>query len=855
LISRPNRIQATAPVRPVVYGIGIYFLCSAADSFQISGIGSLLKLVALLPLGLALLDIKRWKLRISPTFTAQLLFWLLAVVSVLYSVNTDKSFSSIMPLTLNLALVFCLGILEGYNARELQLMQRAMLAGSWITIAMMLLFSDVSADGRLTLLLGGKTQDQNYINGYFLYAFSWHCSQLLLHRKKRHFLPAFFILCIVLLTGSRGALIAFLLVIFVHICLFFANFRHKVRNILLAAIFMVLLLVLFDMVLAQMPKAVAQRYSWDYIAEKGTTGRTRIWRFFLEHYFGDSMGRMLFGHGYGTSMLVNTMDGKVAHNLYLDNLITLGIPGLLLQLIIQGTVLGILLRHREYPLLGAYCGMLAMCLSLSLVAYKPIWNIMLLALAINGSDKSKSHLPALFALVKRHSRAILAAGMIGGVITYCVCSFLVPPVYEANAKMIVSSHQKLSGYLSADQFNSSEDLTDTYAVILRSRPVLESVIENLNLSTDVETLAKKVHVTSVNGTAVMKIAVRSKDPDLALKIVEQIIHVCPGIIHEIVEAGSVKTVEAAYLKQTPVAPNTNLSTLLAALLSMASVFIAALIRILRDNTYKTDDDLRNDLALPVLGVIPDYQGRAKQKDLSKESEQHEKGIRKNRQHSPMDTGSVPFAYAEAYKTLCTNLSFVSASRHCKKIIITSAISNEGKSTVAVNLAAALAESGARVLLIDCDLRNPTPERLLLQTDSRKGLTSLLTGMQDAADCIVRHPKLNFDILPAGVIPPNPVELLSSQRMNTLLNRMNRYYDYIICDTPPVNAVTDTAALSRFCDGVILVVRQKLSTRTQAQAARQKLEAVQANILGTILSCRENSGDIPESHLHRRFRHR
>lgn len=389
MIRRHGIMQMNEPIRPVVYGIGLYFACSGADSFQIGSIGSLLKIVALLPLALAFLDIRRWKIRITPTLVAQLAFWFLTVASILYSVSADKTFSSVKALTLNLALVFCLGIMEEYNARELRLMQRCLLAGGWITIALMLLFSDMSLHGRLTLLLGEKTQDQNYINGYFMYAFSWHCCQLLLDKKKLHLIPTILILSIVLLTGSRGALVAFLLVIVVHVWFLFANSRHKLRNIVLVVLLMAVLLVMFDMVLAQMPENVAQRYSWDYIAEKGTTGRTRIWRFLLDHYSGDSIFRMLFGHGYGTTILVNTMDGRVAHNLYLDNLITLGIPGMLLQLMIQGSVAYILFKRRNYPLLGAYMGMIGMCMSLSLVAYKPIWNIMLLALTIDANCRKQ----------------------------------------------------------------------------------------------------------------------------------------------------------------------------------------------------------------------------------------------------------------------------------------------------------------------------------------------------------------------------------------------------------------------------------------------------------------------------------
>ena len=216
---------------------------------------------------------------------------------------------------------------------------------------------------------------------------------------------------------------------------------------------------------------------------------------------------------------------------------------------------------------------------------------------------------------------------------------------------------------------------------------------------------------------------------------------------------------------------------------------------------------------------------------------------KHMESSPLLTSIAPFAYAEAYKTLRTNLSFASITKQYKKLIITSAIPNEGKSTVAVNLAFTLAESDAKVLLIDCDLRNPTLRRLLrVHPDYREGLTALLAGTASMEDCIFKYPKMKCDVILAGTTPPNPVELLSSPQMQELLDKLSDHYDYIICDTPPVSVVTDAAALSRFCDGVILVVRQKTSTREQVWAAKRNLDSVQANIIGTILSCYDMSED-------------
>lgn len=386
---RCTTLNKQHPIRPVVYGIGFYFLIAATDSFQIGTIGSFLKIAAFLPLILLLFEIRSLKLRISPLLILQTLFWLLTLISFFYTVSLDRTMASVETLTLNLILIICLGTLEEYNDRELQFLKQCLLLGGWVTIALLVFFSDFSTHNRMTMLLGQATQDQNYLNGYFLYAFSHHCNQMVLKRKRLHILPVVIILTTVLLTGSRGALISFIAVIFTFFCIQLSDSKHRVRNVALVILLIAVFFILFDLILAQIPQDVAKRFTWDFIAEKGTTGRTRIWDTLISHFSRDSIPRMLFGHGYGSTPVVNTRNSLVAHNLYLDNLITLGIIGLLLQLLSQATVLRILLRSKQLSLVGAYIGMMFMCLTLSLMAYKPLWNMMLMAFIIDTRSRAQ----------------------------------------------------------------------------------------------------------------------------------------------------------------------------------------------------------------------------------------------------------------------------------------------------------------------------------------------------------------------------------------------------------------------------------------------------------------------------------
>lgn len=193
-----------------------------------------------------------------------------------------------------------------------------------------------------------------------------------------------------------------------------------------------------------------------------------------------------------------------------------------------------------------------------------------------------------------------------------------------------------------------------------------------------------------------------------------------------------------------------------------------------------------------------------------------------------------FAAAEAYKLLRTNLMFsFSGEQKCRVIGITSAIEEEGKSTVVCNLAYSISQSGASVLLIDGDLRKPTIAHKL-GVDRIPGLTNLLVSREGYKKFIQQSPHApGVDLLTAGDIPPNPSELLSSVRMQEIVQQMSEDYDYILVDLPPVTVVSDTVAISKVLDGVILVVRGNVAQRKPLAEMLRQLELVNVRILGFV----------------------
>lgn len=195
----------------------------------------------------------------------------------------------------------------------------------------------------------------------------------------------------------------------------------------------------------------------------------------------------------------------------------------------------------------------------------------------------------------------------------------------------------------------------------------------------------------------------------------------------------------------------------------------------------------------------------------------------------------PFEYVESYKALRTNFNFVTANGTNRKILITSALRDEGKSSVAINLSISLAQAGNKVLLIDADMRNPSIHRYMrMKKDPNAGLSTLLTSDVKVGDCMIKT-EYGIDVIPGGPIPPNPTELIASDGMRDLLNVAAKHYDYIICDTPPVGVITDAAAFSPLCDGVVYVIRHNFASKNQVNEAINNLKAVNAKLLGAVMS--------------------
>ena len=189
--------------------------------------------------------------------------------------------------------------------------------------------------------------------------------------------------------------------------------------------------------------------------------------------------------------------------------------------------------------------------------------------------------------------------------------------------------------------------------------------------------------------------------------------------------------------------------------------------------------------------------------------------------------------AEAYRTLRTNIQYSSFDKEYKTIVITSSEPGEGKSTTSGNLALAISQGESKVLLIDCDLRKPSLHKLF-RISNNYGLSDLLLHKKTMEEVAVKYNE-GLTVVPAGKIPPNPSEMLGSRAMGTFLDEMKRHFDYIIIDTPPIGAVTDSQVLSTKVDGTILVVKAGKTKKDIVMNSINAIKKVNGNIIGTVLN--------------------
>ena len=297
------------------------------------------------------------------------------------------------------------------------------------------------------------------------------------------------------------------------------------------------------------------------------------------------------------------------------------------------------------------------------------------------------------------------------------------------------------------------------------------------------------------------------------------------------QIGRVRVIDTALPPEIPASPETNINFLLFGIVGLGLGIFITFMRERFDTSLRGLEDVEA-MGLPTLGAIPAIETAT--------TNGHHNGTNGHASVGPdivrrLITHYAPQSTAsEAYRTLRTTVQSVANAEELRTILVTSAGPYEGKSTTAANLAITMCQKGLRTVLIDSDLRRPVVHRSF-HVERHVGLSNFLSGKSELLEIIRKSEVQNLNVIASGPLPPNPAELLSSDRMNELLERLREDYDLCILDSPPLMAVTDAAVLAREVDGVILVVRSGQTRHAAFTRGIELLENVKANVLGVVVN--------------------
>lgn len=401
-------------------------------------------------------------------------------------------------------------------------------------------------------------------------------------------------------------------------------------------------------------------------------------------------------------------------------------------------------------------------------------------------------------------------------------AFRATPLYTADAQLIVTvTSGATTGELNQGS-NYSQQQARNYAAVASREIVLAPVLEDLRLETDVDGLRKIVSASVPLNTAIVSISVENPDAELAAKIANATARSLAATAGQLaprvdeVKGSPVKLVviETAVAPETPSSPNRPLMILVGLL---AGVLISLALLVLREllgAKVRTVEQAASLVPAHMLGSVQ---------------------LPRNPETEPIAVVHEPHSEtAEGFRQLRTNLRFIQNDDAHKAILVTSSMSGEGKSTIAANLAAAMAASRSRVCLVEADLRRPSLAKLLDLTDGA-GLATVLVGEAKAEDVLQPWGPDGLHVIVAGEIPPNPSELLESQRAAQVFADLRSRFDVIVVDSPPVNGIADASILAKLLGGALFVVGAKVAKERDVRHALEQLATVEAPVHGTVFN--------------------
>ena len=400
-----------------------------------------------------------------------------------------------------------------------------------------------------------------------------------------------------------------------------------------------------------------------------------------------------------------------------------------------------------------------------------------------------------------------------------------PKLYRATETLLVNIPQASNPAEALQGVQLSTQLMASYAEVASSRTAASKVRDILGLPESVDAVRAKLRAAPVSDTLLIRVSATDEDPVRAASLAGVASQVFIDAIAAL-ESGkqdkvSPSVVDAPAVPTHPISPRPRANLALGVLAGLGLASALALLLEALDRTVKGPGQVAQLAEAPILGIVPRLTAASRTPAA----------ILQNT-HSPA---------AEAYRALRTAIRFIDPDQPLQTILITSAGPGEGKSTTAANFAIALAQGGERVVLVDADLRRGALLDLF-GTPGGAGVTSVVTGAAELDEVLFDWQGMLY-LLGTGPLPPNPAEILGSQAMATMLERLRQLAHVVVIDSPPVLPVTDAVALSTQVDGVVFVARDSETHRNSILEARRRLDGVGAHVVGCVLNAARSSSDL------------
>ena len=395
------------------------------------------------------------------------------------------------------------------------------------------------------------------------------------------------------------------------------------------------------------------------------------------------------------------------------------------------------------------------------------------------------------------------------------------PLYTTYTTIILtkSNETQTSTTITQNDILLNQKLVETYTRIIKSKLVLDQVISETGITYTAEELGQNVAVEAYENTEMLKISVTDSDPELAASIANSIAQVFSGEVAKIYQMNNISVIDIA---QVPEEVSNNTLTrdfFIALFISIFGSIGVIFIIYYFDDSIKLTDDLEEEIGMPVIAKVF-------KSDIGS----------KNRGKVELLVQKYPKSVvSESIKTLRTNLQFSSVDSELKTILVTSSIPGEGKSFISANLAISFTQTDKKVLIVDCDMRKGRQHRIF-KLSNTKGLSNLLIDdMTNYKDYINKTSIKNLYVMTRGTVPPNPSELLNSNKNSELIKRLRSKFDIIIFDGVPCNGLPDSIIMSKLVDKVLIVSSESVTPRSVLESTKKQLKNVEAPVAGDVLN--------------------